>query len=381
MKNISILGSSGSIGTQALEVIRHLGNAGVRALTVNTSVDLLEAQAREFRPALVGACDKKSADILRERLFGTGIEVYGGDEAMMAAAEEKDSDTLLTAVVGNCGLKPTFAAIEAGKDIALANKETLVSAGRLFNEKVNEKGVKVLPVDSEHSAIFQCLQGRGPNGIKKILLTCSGGAFRGKTCEELKSMTAADALKHPTWNMGSKITIDSATLMNKGLEVVEAKWLFGVELDQIEVVVHPQSVIHSAVEYTDNSVIAQMAVPDMKGAIQYAFTYPERKPSPMKELDLFAYGSLTFERPDTEAFRCLSLAYKAAAMGGNAMCIVNGANESAVARFLKGDIGFTDIAEIIERTLDASVIIENYTLDDLLRSDAEAKEYAMNIVL
>ena len=381
MEKLAILGSTGSIGTQALEVIRNLGGRRVTALTANTGIDLLEAQAREFRPDIAAAADEKSAEILKERLFGTGIKVLSGEEGVIRAADSTDADTVLTAVVGNSGLRPTFAAIEAGKDIALANKETLVSAGRLFNERTRAKGVKVLPVDSEHSAIFQCLQGRGPNDIKRILLTASGGAFRGKSREELKNVTAADALKHPTWNMGSKVTIDSATLMNKGLEVVEAKWLFDVDLRQITVVVHPQSVVHSAVEYIDGSVIAQLAVPDMRGAIQYAFTYPERKPSLMKELDLFSYGKLEFMEPDTSTFRCLDIAFRAAAMGGDAMCTVNGANESAVRRFLSGDISFCDIPLIIERTLERSTVNENYTLDSLIEADRRAKETAMEMVL
>ncbi|MCR4895021.1 MAG: 1-deoxy-D-xylulose-5-phosphate reductoisomerase [Eubacteriales bacterium] len=379
MENISILGSTGSIGTQAIDVIDSLGNITVSALTANTNTDLIEEQARRLRPVMAGMCDEKCAGVLKERLFGTGIRVYAGEEALMRAAEQSEADTVLTAVVGNSGIRPTFAAIEAGKNIALANKETLVSAGKLFTKRVREKGTLVLPVDSEHSAIFQCLEGAGDNRIKRILLTASGGAFRGRTAQQLRDVTASDALKHPTWNMGAKVTIDSATLMNKGLEVVEAKWLFGAELEQIKVVVHPQSVVHSAVEFEDNSVIAQLGVPDMRGPIQYAFTWPERKPSRIAELDLFGYGSLTFEEPDTDTFRCLPLAFRAERTGGTSMCIVNGANEIAVGRFLRGEISFLQIADIIEKTLEHVEPVIDYTLDDIFAADRAAREYASNI--
>ena len=381
MENISILGSTGSIGTQAIDVIDNLGNIAVSALTANTNTDLIEGQARKLRPVMVGMCDTGCAEVLRERLFGTGIRVYGGEEALMAAAQVPGADTVLTAVVGNSGIRPTFAAIDAGKNIALANKETLVSAGALFTKRVKEKGTLVLPVDSEHSAIFQCLQGAGGNRIKRILLTASGGAFRGKSLEELESVTASDALRHPTWNMGAKVTIDSATLMNKGLEAVEAKWLFGVELGQIKVLIHPQSVVHSAVEFEDNSVIAQLAVPDMRGPIQYAFTWPARGASLVRELDLFEYGSLTFSEPDTKTFRCLPLAFRAEAAGGTSMCILNGANEAAVGRFLRGEIPFTGIADIIERTLEHIPPVADYTLEDIFEADRRAREYASSVML
>lgn len=379
MENISILGSTGSIGTQAIDVINSLGNIRVSAITANRNIYLLEEQARALRPEMACICDTDCAKVLSERLFGTGIKVYGGEEALMRAAEVPQADTVLTAVVGNSGIRPTFAAIDAGKNIALANKETLVSAGALFTKRTKEKGTAVLPVDSEHSAIFQCLQGAAGNPVKRILLTASGGAFRGKSREELENVSAADALRHPTWNMGAKVTVDSASLMNKGLEVVEAKWLFGVEPDQIRVMVHPQSVVHSAVEFEDNSVIAQLGVPDMRGPIQYAFTWPERKPSRIAELDLFGYGSLTFEEPDTDTFRCLPLAFRAEHTGGTSMCIVNGANEIAVGRFLRGEISFLQIADIIEKTLEHVEPVIEYDLDDIFAADRAAREYASNI--
>lgn len=379
MRTISILGSTGSIGTQTLEVVENLKNIKVAAITGNSNIKLLEEQARKFQPELVAVMNEENAKMLKDRLADTKIRVVSGMDGLVEAATHPDADTVVTSVVGNVGLKPTFAAISAGKNIALANKETLVSAGQLVMDLAKKHNIKIYPVDSEHSAIFQSLQGNADNRIARILLTASGGPFRGKKREELLHVTAADALKHPNWSMGSKITIDSATLMNKGLEVMEAKWLFDVDVDQIEVLVHPQSIVHSAVEYEDGAVMAQLGEPDMRVPIQYALTYPKRVKNPFPRIDFAQRSHLTFEKPDMETFQCLSLAYRALKTGGTLPAVLNGANEIAVARFLKGEIGFLDIPALIEQTMDAYTVKYEYTLEDLLEADAWAKDYAAKV--
>ena len=380
MRKISILGSTGSIGTQTLEVVENLKDIKVMAITGNSNIRLLEKQARKFQPELVAVMDEKNAEILKEKLSDMHIRVISGMDGLVEAATYEGVDTVVTSVVGNVGLKPTFEAIRAGKNIALANKETLVSAGQLVMDLAEKHDIKIYPVDSEHSAIFQSLQGNEGNKIERILLTASGGPFRGKKREELLHVTAADALKHPNWSMGNKITIDSATLMNKGLEVMEAKWLFGVDVDQIEVLVHPQSIVHSAVEYEDGAIVAQLGEPDMRVPIQYALTYPKRVKNPFPRVDFTQRSNLTFDKPDMETFKCLSLAYRALKTGGTLPAVLNGANEVAVARFLKGDIGFLDIPELIEQTMDAYTVKYEYTLEDLLEADAWAKDYAAKVV-
>ncbi|MBP3306459.1 MAG: 1-deoxy-D-xylulose-5-phosphate reductoisomerase [Anaerotignum sp.] len=380
MRKISILGSTGSIGTQTLEVVEILENIKVMAITGNSNVKLLEEQARKFQPELIAVMDEKNAEILKEKLSDLNIRVVSGMNGLVEAATYEGVDTVVTSVVGNVGLKPTFEAIRAGKNIALANKETLVSAGQLVMDLAKKHNINIYPVDSEHSAIFQSLQGNEGNKIERILLTASGGPFRGKNREELLHVTAADALKHPNWSMGNKITIDSATLMNKGLEVMEAKWLFGVDVDQIEVLVHPQSIVHSAVEYEDGAIVAQLGEPDMRVPIQYALTYPKRIKNPFPRVDFTQRNNLTFDKPDMETFKCLSLAYRALKTGGTLPAVLNGANEVAVARFLKGDIGFLDIPELIEQTMDAYTVKYEYTLEDLLEADAWAKDYAAKVV-
>ncbi|MBO5328979.1 MAG: 1-deoxy-D-xylulose-5-phosphate reductoisomerase [Anaerotignum sp.] len=380
MRKISILGSTGSIGTQTLEVVEILENIKVMAITGNSNVKLLEEQARKFQPELIAVMDEKNAEILKEKLSDLNIRVVSGMNGLVEAATYEGVDTVVTSVVGNVGLKPTFEAIRAGKNIALANKETLVSAGQLVMDLAKKHNINIYPVDSEHSAIFQSLQGNEGNKIERILLTASGGPFRGKNREELLHVTAADALKHPNWSMGNKITIDSATLMNKGLEVMEAKWLFGVDVDQIEVLVHPQSIVHSAVEYEDGAIVAQLGEPDMRVPIQYALTYPKRVKNPFPRVDFTQRNNLTFDKPDMETFKCLSLAYRALKTGGTLPAVLNGANEVAVARFLKGEIGFLDIPELIEQTMDAYTVKYEYTLEDLLEADAWAKDYAAKVV-
>lgn len=376
MRTISILGSTGSIGTQTLEVVDVLGNIKIGAITGNQNIKLLEEQARKYRPRLVVVMDEDKAKDLRTRLQDTNCQVMAGMDGLVEAATLEEADTVVTSVVGNVGLRPTFAAMEAGKNIALANKETLVSAGQLVMDLAKQKGIKIYPVDSEHSAIFQSLQGNAGNRIRRILLTASGGPFRGKKREELLHVTAADALRHPNWNMGKKITIDSATLMNKGLEVMEAKWLFDVDVSQIEVLIHPQSIIHSAVEYEDGAVMAQMGEPDMRVPIQYALTYPKRIPNPFPKIDFTQRTNLTFDHPDLETFRCLALAYRALEIGGTMPAVLNAANEIAVARFLDGKIGFLDIPVLIEKTMQAYTVKQTYTLDDLLQADAWARAFA-----
>lgn len=379
MRKISILGSTGSIGTQTLEVVENLKDIKVMAITGNSNIALLEEQARKFQPELVAVMDEKNAEILKGRLADTNIRVVSGMDGLVEASTYKGVDTVVTSVVGNVGLKPTFEAIRAGKNIALANKETLVSAGQLVMDLAKKHNIKIYPVDSEHSAIFQSLQGNEGNKIQRILLTASGGPFRGKKREDLEHVTAADALKHPNWSMGNKITIDSATLMNKGLEVMEAKWLFGVDVDQIEVLVHPQSIVHSAVEYEDGAIMAQLGEPDMRVPIQYALTYPKRVKNPFPRIDFTQRSNLTFDKPDMDTFKCLSLAYRALKTGGTLPAVLNGANEVAVARFLKGEISFLQIPELIEQTMDAYTVKYEYTLEDLLEADAWAKAYAEKV--
>ena len=380
MRKISILGSTGSIGTQTLEVVEILNDIKVMAITGNSNIRLLEEQARKFQPELVAVMDEKNAEALKVRLSDMNVRVVSGMDGLVEAATYEGVDTVVTSVVGNVGLKPTFEAIRAGKNIALANKETLVSAGQLVMDLAKKHNINIYPVDSEHSAIFQSLQGNERNKIERILLTASGGPFRGKKREELLHVTAADALKHPNWSMGNKITIDSATLMNKGLEVMEAKWLFGVDVDQIEVLVHPQSIVHSAVEYEDGAIVAQLGEPDMRVPIQYALTYPKRVKNPFPRVDFTKRNNLTFDKPDMETFKCLSLAYRALKTGGTLPAVLNGANEVAVARFLKGEIGFLDIPELIEQTMNAYTVKYDYTLEDLLDADAWAKDYAAKVV-
>ena len=376
MRTISILGSTGSIGTQTLEVVEVLGDIQVGAISGNHNIKLLEEQARKFCPRLVSVMDEDNAKELKSRLADTNCKVVAGMDGLVEAATLAEADTIVTSVVGNVGLRPTFEAISAGKNIALANKETLVSAGQLVMDLAKKKGISIYPVDSDHSAIFQSLQGNKDNKIRRILLTASGGPFRGKTLDELKNVTAADALCHPNWSMGKKITIDSATLMNKGLEVMEAKWLFGVDTDQIEVLVHPQSIIHSAVEYEDGAIMAQLGEPDMRVPIQYALTYPKRVANPFPKIDFAKRAQLTFDHSDMDTFRCLALAYKALKIGGTMPTVLNSANEIAVAKFLSGKIGFLDIPALIEKTMEAYTVKENYTLEDLLEADAWARAYA-----
>ncbi len=379
MRKISILGSTGSIGTQTLEVVENLEDNKVMAITGNNNIELLEKQARKFQPELVAVMDEKNAKILQDRLADMNIRVVSGMDGLVEAATYEGVDTVVTSVVGNIGLKPTFEAICAGKNIALANKETLVSAGQLVMDLAKKHKINIYPVDSEHSAIFQSLQGNAENKIQRILLTASGGPFRGKKREELENVTAADALAHPNWSMGKKITIDSATLMNKGLEVMEAKWLFDVDVDQIEVLIHPQSIVHSAVEYEDGAIIAQLGEPDMRVPIQYALTYPKRVKNPFPRVDFAQRSNLTFDKPDMDTFKCLSLAYRALKTGGTLPAVLNGANEVAVARFLKGEISFLQIPALIEQTMDAYTVKYEYTLEDLLEADAWAKAYAKKV--
>ena len=373
MKKIAVMGSTGSIGTQTLEIIRdHRDELVPVALTANSSVDLMERQAKEFAPKLVAMYDEKAADELSARLSGTGIKVVSGMDGLIEAASMEEADIVLTAMVGMIGIRPTIAAIEAGHDIALANKETLVCAGHIIMPMVERCGVNLYPVDSEHSAIFQSLHGEGRDGVEKIILTASGGPFRRCSREELKAMTAGDALKHPNWDMGAKITIDSATLVNKGLEVMEACHLFGVGLDDIEVVIHPQSIIHSAVQFRDGAIIAQLGSPDMKVPIQYALFYPDRPYLATKRVNLFELASMTFERPDPDRFEGFKHAMAAARTGGSMPTVFNAANERAVALFLKGRIGFTDIADLIKTAMDEAVLIEDPTVDEILDAEKAA---------
>lgn len=373
-ENLSILGSTGSIGKQSLDVCRKCGY-GVKALTAFSSVDEIEKQAREFKPEKVALVDEKAAADLKIKLADTDIKVLGGMDGVCECTEIQSADTVLNSVVGMAGLKPTLTAIYAGKKIALANKETLVAGGQLVMSEAKKHGVEILPVDSEHSAIFQCLQGKPTNkALKKIILTASGGPFFGKTADELRDVTVEKALKHPNWSMGAKITIDSATMMNKGLELIEAVWLFSVKPDDVDIVVHRESIVHSAVEYDDNSVIAQLGLPDMRIPIQYALTYPERFESPVGELSLSQIGKLTFFEPDYETFRCINLCRKAINMGGLYPAAVNSANEQANLMFRQGKIGFLDIADRVEAVLEKTPHYDNYTFEDILEIDKFARE-------
>lgn len=379
-KTIALLGSTGSIGRQTLEVVREL-KLRVAALAAGSSVDMLEAQAREFHPRLAVLYDAAAAEVLRQRLHDTDIEVLSGPEGLLAAAQAQEADTVVTAVVGSVGLEPTLAAIRLGRRIALANKETLVCAGELVMAQAAAYGADIVPVDSEHSAIFQCLQGCADRGeIRRLILTCSGGPFFGKRYDELESMTPADALKHPNWSMGAKITIDSATLMNKGLEVIEAMRLYGLPLAQVEAVVHRQSVIHSLVEFRDGAMLAQLGTPDMKLPIRYAMTWPHRAASPEKPLDLLSCGALTFAPIDQDAFRCFAIARQCAAVGGTACAIMNAANEEAVWAFLRGENSFNGIHRTVEAALDRVAVKYRPSLADILEADRLAREAARAVL-
>lgn len=375
MKNIVILGSTGSIGTQTLEIVRDNPDLKVVALAAGTNVKLMEEQVREFKPQVAVMWTEDAAKDLKIRIGDMNVEVLSGMEGLLAISTHKDCEVLVTAIVGMIGIRPTIAAIEAGKTIALANKETLVTAGHIIMPLAKEKNVAILPVDSEHSAIFQSLQGQPKERLNKILLTASGGPFRGRKREDLINIQVEDALKHPNWAMGRKITIDSATLCNKGLEVMEAKWLFDVDLDRIEVVVHPQSIIHSAVEYVDGGIMAQLGAPDMKLPIQYALFYPDRRPMAGKRVNFFDLGTMTFEKPDMKTFRGLQLAYDAAGIGGSMPTVYNAANEKAVSLFLDRKIKFLQIPEVIEACMQNHKNISNPSVEDILNTEAEAYDY------
>ena len=374
MKNVSILGSTGSIGRQSLDVISKLDGVKVVALTAGTSVDRMAEQCREYVPELAVMSTKETAEALKAQIADLSVRVAYGEEGLIEAATLPSADCVITAVVGMLGLKPTLAAIKAYKRIGLANKETLVCAGELVMREARREGVEIVPVDSEHSAIFQCLMGNNRREVKKIILTCSGGPFFGKTREELKSVTRADALRHPNWKMGAKITIDCSTLMNKGLEVIEAMRLYDVPLEQIQVLIHRQSIVHSMVEFVDGAVMAQMGAPDMRLPIQLALTYPERMECPVDGLDLTAQP-LTFSHPDLEAFPCLRLAMDAARQGGTACPVMNGANEEAVAMYLRDEIGFYDIYELVHGAMEAIPFIADPTLEEILACDAAARQH------
>ena len=374
MKKIAILGSTGSIGTQTLEIVRANADLMVTALAAGSNITLLEQQAREFHPSVVAVWDTEKAKELAVKLNDLPVRVVSGMEGLLEAAAEPQAEIVVTAVVGMIGIRPTIAAIEAGKEIALANKETLVTAGHIIIPLAEKRGVGIYPVDSEHSAIFQCLNGENRKQIHKILLTASGGPFRGKKREELQNITPEQALRHPNWSMGRKITIDSATMVNKGLEVIEAKWLFGVEPDRIQVVVQPQSLIHSMVEFEDGAVMAQLGTPDMKLPIQYALFYPDRRPMNAKRVDFTALRSIDFSVPDLETFTGLALAYEAGRIGGSLPTVLNAANEKAVALFLDGKIRFLEIADIIADCMSAHRNIENPSVADILETEQETYE-------
>ncbi len=375
MRKITILGSTGSIGTQTLDVVRENKDITVVGISAGKNIRLLEQQIREFSPRLAVVWDEEDARALQETVRDLSVKVAWGMEGLLELASMEEADLMVTAIVGMIGLRPTIAAIQAGKDIALANKETLVTAGHLIMPLAREKGVSILPVDSEHSAIFQALHGEKKAQVRKLLITASGGPFRGRSKKELEQVTPADALKHPNWDMGQKITIDSATLVNKGLEVMEARWLFDVDLEQIQVVVQPQSVIHSMVEFCDGAVMAQLGTPDMRLPIQYALYYPDRRPLPGDRLDFWKMHELTFERPDTDTFRGLPLAMEAARAGGTMATVFNAANERAVAKFLKEEIRFLDIYEIIGETMARHRICQNPGLDEILETEQMTYEW------
>ncbi len=374
MKKIAILGSTGSIGTQTLELVRDNPELQVVGLAAGTNIELLERQVREFQPKLVSLQREADCKELKIRLADLEVQIVPGMEGLLAIAEMEEAQLLVTAIVGMIGILPTIAAIKKGKDIALANKETLVTAGHIIMPLAAETGVSILPVDSEHSAIFQSMQGEKNDRISKLLITASGGPFRGRTRQQLEQVQLEDALKHPNWSMGHKITIDSATLVNKGLEVMEAKWLFGVRLDQIQVVVHPQSIIHSMVEYVDGGIIAQLGTPDMKLPIQYALFYPDRRPMAGKRVDFYELGSITFEKPDMETFTGLKLAMQAAEEGGSMPTVFNAANERAVSLFLDRKLRFLQIPEMIELCMRAHHKIENPSVEEILRTEQETYE-------
>lgn len=374
-KTIAILGSTGSIGTQTLEVVRENGDITVAALSAGSNITLLEQQVREFSPRLVAVWNPEKAAELKTRLADMKVKVVSGMEGLLELAVLEEVEILVTAIVGMIGIRPTMAAIEAGKDIALANKETLVTAGHLIMPLAKEKGVRILPVDSEHSAIFQAIQGSGRKEIHKLLITASGGPFRGRKREELEHVQVEDALKHPNWAMGRKITIDSATLVNKGLEVMEARWLFDVDLDHIQVVVQPKSIIHSMVEFVDGAVLAQLGTPDMKLPIQYALYYPERRYLPGERLDFSTLKEITFDNPDMDTFKGLPLAMQASRLGGSMPTVFNAANERAVAMFLNKQIGFLDIYRIIEESMERHEIIQNPVLDQILETEEKTYEW------
>lgn len=374
-KEIVILGSTGSIGTQTLEVVRSNEDMNVRAIAAGSNIDLLESQVREFNPEMVCVFDEKKALELKKRISDVKTEVVSGMEGLIECATLDSADIVVAAVVGMIGIRPVIEAIRAGKDIAFANKETLVTAGHIIMPMVKKYGVKMLPVDSEHAAIFQCLNGENSGEADSLLLTASGGPFRGMTREQLEDIQVEDALKHPNWSMGRKITIDSSTLVNKGLEVMEAKWLFGVDYDNIVVVVHPQSIIHSMVEYVDGAVIAQLGTPDMKLPIQYALFYPDRQPMNGKKLDFYELGQLTFEKPDMENFDGLRLAYEAARKGGSMPTVYNAANEKAVALFLDRKIAYLQITELIEEAMSRHKIVINPSVEDILIAEREVYDW------
>ena len=370
---ISVLGSTGSIGTQTLSVVDNNKDLEVLGLSGNSNIQLLEQQARKYRPKVVAVADEKNAALLKIALSDTSVRVVGGEEGLCEVSALNEIDTVVTSVVGIAGLVPTLFAIKNGKNIALANKETLVTAGDIVINEAKKQGVSILPVDSEHSAIFQCIGNHESAEVKKLIITASGGSQYGKTRDMLKDVTVKEALNHPNWDMGQKITVDSATLMNKGFEVIEAKWLYGVDYDDIEVLVHRQSIVHSMVEFCDNSVIAQLSVPDMRLAIHYALCYPKRVPSNVLALDLSQIGSLTFEKPDTDTFNCLSLAIDAGKKGGTMPTVLNGADEVAVSLFLQGKIKFLQIAEIVEKALLEHKNTLNPTIDDIIETDREIR--------
>jgi len=375
LKKICILGSTGSIGKQTLEVVDNLPDVQVIGITANVNIDLLEQQIRKYGTKKVAVMDNKAAEKLKGNCKDLDIEVYQGIEGLIKIATLECADLVVTSVVGMVGLRPTVEAIKSGKDIALANKETLVTAGDIIMKLAKENDVNIFPVDSEHSAIFQCLQGNDLNEVNKIILTASGGPFRGKNEEYLKTVTLKDALNHPNWSMGQKITIDSATMMNKGLEVIEAKWLFGLEIDQIQVVIHPQSIIHSMVEYKDGSVIAQLGEPDMRVPIQYALTYPSRVENNFPKLDFLKLNQLTFEDPDYQTFKCLQLAYDSMSIGGTMTTVLNAANEKLVELYLKGKISFTDIPDIIDETLKNHRVRFSPSIDEILDVEKWTHKY------
>ena len=380
MKNIAVLGSTGSIGTQTLEIVRANDDLNVVSLAAGSNIEMLEKQIREFKPQVVCVYNEKKAEELKIKVSDTDVKIVKGMDGLIETAVIKTADIVLTAVVGMIGIRPTIAAIKAGKDIALANKETLVTAGHIIMPLAKECGIRILPVDSEHSAIFQSLQGNKKSQLSKILLTASGGPFRNTPKEDLKNVTVKDALKHPNWSMGRKITIDSATMVNKGLEVIEAKWLFDVDIDNIEVVVQPQSLIHSMVEYVDGGIMAQLGTPDMKLPIQYALFYPDRRTLDGKRVNFFDIANITFFKPDRDKFKGFDLAFRAGKTGGSLPTIYNAANELAVSKFLNEEIRFLDIPELIETAMNNHKVIDNPSLEQILESEQEAYE-SVNIAL